>query len=112
MSTNDILDRDHLARYTLGDAELEREVLQLFIGQMPQTLGHLRSSQSPKDWLQAAHSIKGAARAVGAWKLARAAETAEENAEFEAQWCELADAVANAIDEVSAKINFADMVDA
>lgn len=104
MSSHEVLDRDHLARYTLGDAALELEVLHLFLGQMPRSLGSLRHSQSPKDWLQAAHSIKGAARAVGAWKLAHAAEVAELQANSKAQWNSLADAVSAAIDEVQSKI--------
>jgi HPt (histidine-containing phosphotransfer) domain-containing protein len=77
MKQRQILDRDHLARYTLGDADLELEVLQLFLDQMPQTLALLGESEDPHSRTRAAHTIKGSARAVGAWKLAEAAERAE-----------------------------------
>lgn len=71
------LDRSHLARYTLGDPALEREVLGLFVAQIPLTVESLKFAQSDKDWQMAAHSLKGSARAVGAWKLARLAQQAE-----------------------------------
>lgn len=77
MKQQQILDRNHLARYTLGDADLEQEVLELFLGQMPQTLAILGESEDQNSRTRAAHTIKGSARAVGAWKLAEAAERAE-----------------------------------
>ena len=112
MSNPDILDRDHLARYTLGDAALEAEVLDLFIGQMPTTLSLLRGSQSPRDWVCAAHSIKGAARTVGAWKLAQVAELAEQRAESAAQWEELADVIGASVDEVRRHIAALELAEA
>ena len=71
------VDMAHLARYTLGDRALEREVLELFCTQSVSYLDQLRSATSHKDWFQAAHALKGSARAVGAWRLARAAEYVE-----------------------------------
>ena len=71
------VDFEHLARYTLGEPELEREVLELFCSQSAVYLEHLRAAMSDDDWKHAAHSLKGSARAIGAWRAARAAERAE-----------------------------------
>lgn len=71
------VDLAHLARFTLGDAALEREVLELFCTQSVAYLEQLRAATSHKDWCDAAHSLKGSARAVGAWRMARAAEYIE-----------------------------------
>jgi HPt (histidine-containing phosphotransfer) domain-containing protein len=71
------VDLTHLARYTLGDRALEREVLELFCTQSVLYLEQLRAALSDKAWKEAAHSLKGSARAVGAWRAAQAAERAE-----------------------------------
>jgi HPt (histidine-containing phosphotransfer) domain-containing protein len=71
------IDHRHLARYTLGDCVLEREVLQLFCGQSAIYLGDLRKAATLAQWHQAAHSLKGSAKAVGAARIATAATRAE-----------------------------------
>lgn len=71
------IDRAHLARYTLGDTSLEREILELFLNHLPNTIRDLGLASTDKDWHMAAHALKGSARAVGAWRLARVAEAAE-----------------------------------
>jgi HPt (histidine-containing phosphotransfer) domain-containing protein len=71
------IDVEHLGRYTLGDKALEKEILGLFLTQMPDLLASLRTAQSEREWKMAAHSLKGAARAIGAWHMASAAEEAE-----------------------------------
>jgi len=71
------IDFDHLRRYTLGDARLEREVLELFCSHAPVLVAELRKAVSDRAWRDAAHSLKGSARAIGAWEVARAAELAE-----------------------------------
>jgi HPt (histidine-containing phosphotransfer) domain-containing protein len=71
------IDLAHLSRYTFGNAALQREVLQLFAEQAPATLAQLSSAETQKDWRDAAHTLKGSARAVGAWRVARCAERAE-----------------------------------
>lgn len=73
----DPIDRAHLARYTLGQADLEREILGLFVRQLPLTLESLRFAATDRDWQVAAHTLKGSARAVGAWKVAQLAQSAE-----------------------------------
>ena len=71
------IDLAHLRRYTLGDRPLEVEILALFLGQLPITIGALKSAPSDKEWGMAAHTLKGSSRAVGAWSLAKLAERAE-----------------------------------
>src|SRR6185436_3133580 len=71
------IDRAYLARFTLGNSALEREVLQLFADQVPLYLKALRDASVRKAWREAAHTIKGSASAVGAWRVARFAEMAE-----------------------------------
>ena len=99
-----ILDRDHLARYTLGDAALEQEVLSLFIGQIPETVTLLRESRDGQSWGRAAHTIKGSAKAIGAWKLAAAAERAERRADQSDDWDRFVYEIEVAVAEVRARI--------
>jgi HPt (histidine-containing phosphotransfer) domain-containing protein len=74
----DPIDRAYLARFTMGNAAVEHEVLQLFADQVPLYLQQLRDASVDKAWQQAAHTIKGSASAIGAWRLARFAEMAEQ----------------------------------
>ena len=71
------VDLVHLSRYTLGERELEREVLELFCSQSLIYIERLRQARSDKDWKDAAHTLKGSASAIGAWRAAAAAESAE-----------------------------------
>jgi HPt (histidine-containing phosphotransfer) domain-containing protein len=71
------VDLVHLSRYTLGERELEREVLKLFCRQSLIYVERLREARSDKDWKDAAHSLKGSASAIGAWRAAAAAARAE-----------------------------------
>ncbi len=71
------IDLKHLRRYTLGDASLEREILDLFLNQLPQTIGALAGAVDQRECKIAAHTLKGSGRAVGAWRIARIAEQAE-----------------------------------
>lgn len=72
------IDRAHLGRYTLGSLTLEREVLGLFLAQLPLSIEQLRFAATDREWQIAAHTIKGSARAVGAWNVARLAVEAEQ----------------------------------
>lgn len=71
------VDLVHLSRYTLGNRSLEHEVLSLFLAQSRLYVERLRAAGEGKDWTDAAHTIKGSAKSIGAWELARCAETAE-----------------------------------
>jgi HPt (histidine-containing phosphotransfer) domain-containing protein len=71
------IDLDHLSRMTLGERGLEREVLELFERQAKMLLARMRSAALPVVAAQA-HTLKGSARSIGAWRVARAAETVEQ----------------------------------
>jgi HPt (histidine-containing phosphotransfer) domain-containing protein len=71
------VDFGYLSRFTLGNDALETEVLDLFIAHVPRYLAQLKAAVTAKGWHDAAHTLKGAARGVGAWRIARCAETAE-----------------------------------
>lgn len=71
------IDWAHLSRFTLGDRTLEREVLGLFAGEAPRYLSLLLATTSRKAWIEAAHTLKGSARAVGAWAVAECAQAVE-----------------------------------
>src|SRR5437879_13783748 len=70
------IDLVHLARTTLGDRSLEREVLQLFDRQATLLIERMRAA-APGSTLALAHTLKGSARGIGAWRVARAAEAVE-----------------------------------
>jgi HPt (histidine-containing phosphotransfer) domain-containing protein len=65
------IDMDHLQRMTLGDARLEREVLTMFSAQAASLIGSLAAL--PTDAGALAHTLKGSARAIGAFSVADAA---------------------------------------
>lgn len=71
------IDLKHLRRYTMGNIELEKEILGLFLGQLPETIRSLHEAATEREWHVAAHTLKGSGRAVGAWRVARLAEHAE-----------------------------------
>jgi HPt (histidine-containing phosphotransfer) domain-containing protein len=74
------VDLAHLARYTGGDKSLNAEILRLFDGQISEMVEQLQSiiaQRDPKKWRQITHTIKGAARGVGAFAMGQAAADAE-----------------------------------
>lgn len=71
------VDLVHLARYTLGSRSLEREVLELFLTQSIMYLNRLKQAMNEKSWHDAAHTIKGSAKGIGAWQVVASAEAAE-----------------------------------
>ncbi|XBQ15134.1 MAG: Hpt domain-containing protein [Oceanicaulis sp.] len=72
-----VLDLEHLARYTGGDAALEAELFGLLDAQIEACLTALAAAQAESGWADAAHTLKGAARGVGAMKLGDACAAAE-----------------------------------
>jgi HPt (histidine-containing phosphotransfer) domain-containing protein len=99
-----VLDRDHLARMTLGDQSLEREVLQLFDRQAELLLRRIRVSE-PAAVVTLAHILKGSAAGIGAGRVACAAESAELIASRAPGECDGAvDRLAQAVDEARVHI--------
>lgn len=72
------IDLCHLSRYTAGDETLRRELLILFGDQLSQQLSVLSANCPPEDWSIATHTLKGAARAIGAFQVAETAEKLEQ----------------------------------
>ena len=69
------IDFAHLKRMTLGDAGLEQEVLAMFAAQSAQLIGALAALAADAPAL--AHTLKGSARAIGAFGVAEAAARLE-----------------------------------
>jgi HPt (histidine-containing phosphotransfer) domain-containing protein len=69
------IDIEHLRRMTLGDASLEREVLAMFSAQAIRLTDTLAAF--PSDTGALAHTLKGSARAIGAFAVADAAQGLE-----------------------------------
>ena len=90
------IDFAHLQRMTLGDAGLEQEVLAMFAAQSASLLSTLATM--PADAPALAHTLKGSARAIGAFAVADAAARLEAvisgGADPADQLTELADTVA------------------
>jgi len=101
------VDLVHLARYTLGDRTLEREVLELFQSHSRLQLDQLVAAVGDANkWRDAAHAIKGSARGIGAWSLASAAEEAEAaSGQPDALQRSLADDVDRAMSEANSYID-------
>jgi HPt (histidine-containing phosphotransfer) domain-containing protein len=70
------IDRGQLARMTLGDRSLEREVLQLFDRQAGLLLARMQSGE-PSAVATLAHTLKGSAAGIGATAVVHSAEAVE-----------------------------------
>jgi len=80
-----VIDLVHLSRQTLGDAALETELLRLFEAQARAFAARLLApepqNEAARDIQQRivlAHTLKGSARAIGAFALAKAAQAYED----------------------------------
>jgi HPt (histidine-containing phosphotransfer) domain-containing protein len=106
-SRGDPVNLESLRRYTLGNAEVEREVLQLFCEHAPIMFSRLSAAATEKDWRDSAHALKGSALALGAWRIADLATQAEATDGF-AHRGDLLGRIEGAIDEVQDFIAAAD----
>lgn len=81
MGSEAAVDLDHLARYTGGDRAIDAEILHLFDSQCMEMVVALETLASEggdaKRWRELTHTLKGAARGIGAFPLADAAAAAE-----------------------------------
>jgi hypothetical protein len=104
-SVETAIDFKRLAGMTFGEAALEQEVLTLFDRQAGLLLSRMRDA-SPAIAAAYAHTLKGSARGVGAWRVAEAACAVELNA-AQADHVAASDAVARlsaAVEETKALI--------
>lgn len=72
------VDLVHLSRFTMGNRDLEREVLSLFCKQSVLFIDRMRQAGDDQAWREATHTMKGSARGIGAWAVGDAAEAAEQ----------------------------------
>ena len=73
----DPVDLVHLSRHTLGNRELEREVLRLFARQAEIAMQRIGTATDRAVLRENVHTVNGSAKGVGAWKVADAADAAE-----------------------------------
>lgn len=75
------IDLVHLSKFTMGRRDLEAEILGLFRQQLAASLARLAAAAADagndRAWREAAHTLKGSARGVGAWALGDACQKAE-----------------------------------
>jgi HPt (histidine-containing phosphotransfer) domain-containing protein len=76
----DAIDLAHLERATFGDRGLAREVLGLFERRCDTLLREIVHAPDAGSRIFAAHTLKGAAKGIGAFPVAEAAQAVEDNA--------------------------------
>lgn len=77
MPASNPIDFNHLDKYVMGDDALRDEVLEIFIGQLDCYMRALDPSRDDLSWKNTAHTLKGAARGVGAWDVGELCQEAE-----------------------------------
>jgi len=99
------VDLAHLARMTLGEKGLEREVLDLFERQADMLLARM-AAEEPRMLGALAHTLAGSASGIGAWRVAEAATALERAAAVlgTGALAALVDHLAAAVAEVHAAI--------
>jgi HPt (histidine-containing phosphotransfer) domain-containing protein len=79
--TEQPVDLHHLGRYTGGDRAINQEILLLFEAQCREMIAKLdvltTGQNDTKLWREITHTLKGAARGIGAFALGDAAAQAE-----------------------------------
>ena len=96
-----VIDTQHLFRMTLGELSLQREVLALFDRQADLLLPRIRAG-APAMAAASAHTLKGSAVGIGAFKVARAVEQVEQARD--AQIGAAVDTLAAVLEEAKAEI--------
>lgn len=95
------VDLAHLSRQTMGDRDLEREVLSLFLHQA-HIVGERMEGATPQERTLLAHGLKGSARGIGAFRVADIADTVESDPANTGNLRSLVEAIAEVRDFVSA----------
>lgn len=68
------VDLAHLTRHTLGNRDLEREVLRLFAVQARMLVARMQEAGDEAALRRLLHTLLGSAKGIGAWGVAGAAE--------------------------------------
>lgn len=76
-SDDRLIDRAHLSTMTGDDADLAKEIIEIFREQADLWSRMLDPASPPQHWADAAHSLKGAALSLGANELASVCAIAE-----------------------------------
>lgn len=92
------IDIAHLARMTLGDRNVEFQVLELFDRQVEVLIGRMREV-GPTGVASLAHTLTGSARGIGAWRVADAAEALERAVADKQEWLSALDTLDCAVIE-------------
>ena len=71
------VDLVYLSSQTMGDEALEAEILAMFAAQLPGYILGVCEASNIEEIQQASHTLKGAARSVGAFELANLAAEIE-----------------------------------
>lgn len=77
VTTGRPVDLVHLARQTFGNKDLETEVLLLFLRQSALMMQRFETGADARGWRETAHTVRGSALGIGAWKVADAARAVE-----------------------------------
>jgi HPt (histidine-containing phosphotransfer) domain-containing protein len=80
------VDLARLRRFTLGNIELEREIIGLFAVQAPIMMDALVKARTDGEWRDATHTLKGSSASIGAWLVAEAAARGEGVMRQPAEW--------------------------
>lgn len=99
---DEAIDLAHLKRMTLGEPALEDEVLSLFATQSGELMRRLHAL--PEDAPALAHTLKGSARAIGAFRVADAALDVEAALRGQGIVAESLAVLADAVEEARAAI--------
>lgn len=73
-----VFERAHLQQYVEDNPQLEKEIVDLFLLQLPDILAQLRACSDVRDWRLWTHTLKGSAMAVGARRIEQAAVELED----------------------------------
>ena len=95
------IDLAHLTRQTMGDRDLEQEILNLFI-QQAQSIGEKLAKADAEARAQLAHTLRGAAGGVGAFAIADCAAEIEKEPSNRAAIKRLSQLINEASDFVAA----------
>jgi HPt (histidine-containing phosphotransfer) domain-containing protein len=82
------VDLAHLARQTMGDRDVERQVLALFVQQAASIRDRMAEADDAER-LRLAHALKGSARGIGAFAVAECAADIEASPEDSGQLARL-----------------------